>query len=237
MYCEMPSRPTLIGTGIGDPSADIVSLCAGLHDGMHAMAQPLTLLRSYFHLVQTDGGLRSQLLLDDAAAGVEQLCSLFQIMQELVHVQSAVAQMSPVPFCLVLASLLEDAEVVFAGTGLQLDLREGLLSEGRLVGEALRVKVDAKRTRQALISMLHVARQGVGRGSAVSCSLALAAGFVEVRLEREEALGRSSEQLDEVARLQLALANAYMVSQQAVFRVERSPLRLSIGLPIAGDQA
>lgn len=199
------------------------------------MAQPLTLLRSYFHLMQTDGGLRSQLLLDDAAAGVEHLCSLFQIMQDLLQVQSVAAQVASVPFSLVLASLLEDAEVVLAGTGLQLGLGTDCSHE-QLFSAPLRVDVDLKRTRQALISMLHVARQGAGSSAVISCSLDLEGCFVEVGLKREDSLSCSAEQhLDEVARLHLGLANANSISQQEIFSMKSSPLRLSVKLPITPD--
>jgi hypothetical protein len=212
-----------------------VEFYASLHEGMHALAQPITLLQSYFYLAGTGGGVnpRSQQLSADAAAGADKLCKLFRLMQELVDVHSAAANLALAPFTPLLAWLADDAEIVFAGSGIRLDLQ--LISQPALA-LALMVNTDLKRTRRALRSMLHLARESSRPGSTIACSVDQGPGSVEIRLEPQDPLlGLSEDHFDDESRLHLALADANLLGQPGSFRMASQPFALLLQLPVASE--
>jgi hypothetical protein len=224
-------------------ASQAAELHASLLTGMHAMAQPLTLLRSHFYLAElsTTGAPSEQQLGVDAAAAVDHLCTVFRLMQELVHVQSVQARVVVTPLSRVIGLLAEDAEIVFAGSGLRLDMRRDGHAAG--VGESLEpidegglpgVSIDLTRTRQAIASMLHIVRECAN--SVVSCTLSAGDGWVELCL-RPDASGCGQESFDDASRLHLALARASMQGQQAALALVAEPLALSIRMPVAEPAA
>jgi hypothetical protein len=217
---------------------------ASLLDGMHALAQPITVLHSYFYLAQPSGagnpGQRQ--LIADGTSAIEHLCTLFRLMQELVHVQSSEAHLSEVPLSSLIGSLAEDAEVVFAGTGLQLDVQHdpdvGLSSSAFTFSGLVAVQVDPKRTRHAMRSMLHIVRECSQRNSVVRCSLSGEHGWLSLGIAPQTPVEAAPEDcFDEGARLHLALAKANILGQQAIFSLTTQPFALSIRLPMAESVA
>ncbi len=215
-----------------------------LLDGMHALAQPITVLHSYFYLAQSAGAANpgTRQLIADGTTAVEHLSTLFRLMQELVHVQSSEAHVAAVAFSSLLGLLAEDAEAIFAGTGLRLELQTDPDPSLSFVPppdeRLLTVCVDPKRTRHALRSMLHIVRECSQRNSTVSCSLSAEDGWLSLSIA-PQTLGEaaSADCFDEGMRLHLALARANILGQQAVFSLSTQPVVLAIRLPIAGNAA
>ncbi len=250
MCCATCNRAEADEAAATSPTPAHVEFYASLHEGMHALAQPITLLQSYFYLAGTGGGVnpRSQQLSADAAAGADKLCKLFRLMQELVDVHSAAANLALAPFTPLLAWLADDAEIVFAGSGIRLDLqlisRPGQHSHGQpgrcpaqpALALALMVNTDLKRTRRALRSMLHLARESSRPGSTIACSVDQGPGSVEIRLEPQDPLlGLSEDHFDDESRLHLALADANLLGQPGSFRMASQPFALLLQLPVASE--
>ncbi len=217
--------------------------CASLLDGMHALAQPITVLHSYFYLAQSAGAANpaQRQLIADGATAIEHLCTLFRLMQELVHVQSAEAHPSAVPLSYLLGSLAEDAEVVFAGTGLRLEvesrLEPGLRPPAYDQTELLPMLVDPRRTRHAIRSMLHIVRECSQRNSAVRSTLSAEDGWLTLCIAPQTPVQAAPEDcFDEQTRLHLALARANILGQQAVFTLSSQPFALSIRMPMANQE-
>jgi hypothetical protein len=236
MCCETSESGTP-----GTEAAQAAELHASLLGGMHAMAQPLTLLRAHFYLAELSAAGASgagQPMGVDAAAAVDHLCTIFRLMQALVEVQSVQARAAVTPLSRVLGLLAEDAEAVFAGWGLRLDMgpaRAFAAIESGGAGDRLPgVLIDLKRTRQAMASTLHVVRECSPRDSAVMCSLSGGDGWIELGLRPEAPVaGFSMEDWDEGTRLHLALARAGMQAQQAIFILVPEPFAVSIRMPVA----
>ena len=243
MCCETCRQGAV--EGAHSPSPDF--FYASLLDAMHAMAQPLTLLSSHFYLAGPATGPVSEQLQNDAVRGLEYLCTLFRLMQELVHVQSSPAQPAVVPAEVILDSLEADAEAIFAGSGHRFALcrpapgataavaPEKPWRTGLPPASMPRLTADPKRTRLALVSMLHLARAGAHPGSAVSCHCDFDARWLRLRLRPEQVSGSALEgSFDEVTRLHLALARANTLGQGAVFCLATQPFALVLELPVQG---
>ncbi len=215
------------------------------------MAQPITLLQSYFYLARTSDGdhARSRQLSADAAAGADKLCTLFRLMQELVDVHSAAANLAVAPFPPLLASLADDAETVFAGTGIRLDWQPIPRTGQHFHGQSGRwpappamalamVNTDLKRTRRAFLSMLHLARESSRPGSVIACSVGQDPGSIEIRLEPQDPeplAGLPEGHFDDESRLHLALAKAILLGQHGSFRMASEPFALLLRLPVASE--
>jgi hypothetical protein len=211
-------------------------LHAGLLEGMHALAQPLTLLRSLLYLGNPGGSVQ---LFNDVAAGVEDVCTVVRLMQGLIQLDGVAAQLEEVPVAEVLRSIAEHAEAVLAGTGMRLDLAGDLVDQafGTAAARGPRVQSDRKRTAHALAGMVHVAREAAAGGTNIACVLLRDGNSVTISvgpIVPSESFTYAS--MDEVTRLYLAFARANITSQQATFRVATDPLTMSVTLPLVLDQ-
>jgi len=237
MCCEKSEHAAPAGEAVSALWLDHAEFYACLKEAMHAMAQPITLLRSHLYLMRASdsGHIVSQQHLADADLGMERLCIVFRLMQELVQLQSMAAEISPVPLASILSMLADDAEVVLAGSDLTFRLQAGPAPDTSAQPESIAppvVDADLRRTRHALMSMLHTVRDGARAGSAILCSVVWDERWAELILKPEDPAGALlPNQLHDVARLRLVLAKANALSQRALFAAE--PFAISIKLPVA----
>jgi hypothetical protein len=217
---------------------------AALSNAMHAMAQPMTLIRSHFYLVRAGGPevQLSQTNLDDAEAAMEKLCTIFRLTQQLVRLQGAGVIPMATPLSAILNSLVEDAEAVFAGTRLRLDLtfesEPGKQQAAVYPGDLPLVESNSKFTRQALLSMLQVLRDLAEAQTDVSCHVSIERQWAVLNLSTAPSLELPmQDRLTELTRLQIALANAAAVSQGADFGLDADLSALFLKLPLTGEQA
>jgi hypothetical protein len=206
---------------------------------MHAMAQPLALMRVHLYLAresETAGPLPAWF--DDAEAAMERLCTVFQITQQLLQLQCGSAHPVSTSWSAILDTLPGDAEVAFAGTGLTFDQRFDPPAEEAHRPALPQVKSDGKFTRLALLSMLQVLRELARPQSAVHCSIAGDPGWVELKLTVEEPLDAPMlDQLTELNRLRLAVARAASASQGALFGIDAEQYALFVRFALTGEAA
>src|ERR1700751_3870060 len=95
------------------PASEI--LCSNLAQGIHAAAQPLTILLASLSKDQTDHMSTGQLreLTANSAVEVRRVCSLFSCLQQLVMADSIKPQLSPTPVLPLLAYAAEGVNLVF----------------------------------------------------------------------------------------------------------------------------
>ena len=199
-----------------------------MRNGLHALAQPITLLHSYFYLAGLEAKRGSQLPqhFADAAAGVEHLCTLFRIVQEILHMQGAPLQSASVSAERAIAPLLENAEAVLAGSGSRLLLPYQVSLSGP------HVAIDAKLLRQAWTSLLHVVREACPPNSAIRCSFALEPGQWVVCLAPSRSK-TSPVSFDDASQLHLALAAISLKRQGGKLERTEDPFSLLAHLPVA----
>ena len=213
----------------GQPSVES-GVDATMRRGMHALAQPITLLHSYFYLARLDAGRGVQMPqhFEDAGAAVEHLCTLFHLMQEILHGRSGPLQIANVSLEQAIAPLLEGAEAVLAGSG------SWLLPppEWKATPSAPLVAADPKLLRQAWTSMLHVVRESCRPGSEIRCSFSRQADCWAVCLAPSR-LKASPVLFDEASKLHLALATISLQRQGGELHRADDPFSLHAHLPVA----
>jgi light-regulated signal transduction histidine kinase (bacteriophytochrome) len=197
-------------------------LCAYMSQGLHALAQPLTIVRSAVASLAAPGvsAVDRQRYLQLTSQNVERTCSLFECLQELVIASEIEADCGPVELSEVLAEVVEEQKTALEASGVELriDTPIGLPS----------VLGDTARTQQALSAALKIAASTSSPGDVVEWLVAVRNGFVELVLQTRRVHGR---QLNSSERLSLALAEANIRSQQGKCVWVEDPLRVFIALP------
>lgn len=184
-------------------------LCANLSKGLHAVAQPLTILRAGLGI-----GLASTLSLGalrELAASsyveVERVCGLFEYLQQLVIVGSVKSDLMATP----ILPLVADT----AGGVRDLFTHDGMVLSSVLPNACDPIFIDKVRTHRALSSVLLVVHGHSRAGDTVELLL-LPSPPNSIRIVvRNQNL--YLDKLSEEASLSMALADANIQSQQAGF--------------------
>jgi len=194
-----------------------------MSQGLHAMAQPLTILRSAVAALTAPGvtAVDRKRYLELSIQHVERTCGLFECMQELVIASQIQADCEPVDLSEVLAEVVEDQKAALetSGVALRIDTPTGLPP----------VQGEMARTLQALTAALKIAASVSSPGGLVELLVTVRNGFVELILQTRRVHGRL---LNSAERLSLALAEANIRSQQGKYDCVEDPLRVFIALPL-----
>jgi len=197
--------------------------CGGLDDGLHAMAQPLTILRSALAMLtlpQTSEA-RQRYYLETACAQVERACRLFEGVRSLVAVRLGEAEQSSFEIWDLLAPMIEVQSEL---------LRESMI-EIRLSNPGFRTTVvgDAERTEQALSAILSAAAAVASRGDVIELDASQHGMFLRIDVRNS---GSKDTRLDASNRLGLSLAEANVLIQQGHYEFSEDPFCVSLALPL-----
>jgi signal transduction histidine kinase len=223
MNCGMP-MPSAVN--IADPEAadpDHARFYADLATGLHAMAQPLTILRSAIEVLALPqrANIDQRRYLEISAKQLARTCGMFASLQDLVTAQMIEAQRAHFNFWELLTPLIENQRplLLAAGVGIAAVCDEPSAS----------ICGDAERTEQALVALLHLAASISSRGDVVELRAIPANGFIELTLENTR---RHGKRMDSSHRLSLSVAEANILSQQGRYALVEDPFRVSLALPI-----
>jgi hypothetical protein len=192
--------------------------------GLHAAAQPLTILLASLGRANTHRMNTSQLrdLTESSSAQVQRICTLFRHMQQLLLIQSTEAIVFPVSLQPLLTHVVEGVELVFREAGVALSIS--------ILENCRPVLLDSARTIGALTSLLLIANQISNAADTVELILTSTLDFVQIVVRN---LRSQIKELDPEASLSLAVAEAYMRSQEAEFSLSLHPFLVRIELPRA----
>jgi len=197
-------------------------LCSNLAEGFHAAAQPLTILRG---TLDSTGADRRTLrdfreLIAHSSTEVRRLCTLYKCMNELVLVESVEAQLVATPILPLLAS---------AASGVNFLLKKDAVRLTSMTNEtSLAVLIDRERTLKALTSSLRIASTVSRMQEPVELFASpISSSTVQVVLQTVDS---STCSLDAETRLEIALAEANICSQEALFSLTLQPFRVQIEL-------
>jgi signal transduction histidine kinase len=197
--------------------------CADMAEGLHGLAQPLTILRT---AVAAAGSARvdasgQRRYLDISTQQMERACSLFECLQDLVIAHQTEADCEPFDLLALLAPVIEDQRVVLRAEGTEL----------RIIAPAALPHVlgDVARTLQPLFAALKIAASVASPGGAVELTITAGTGFIDLTIESRATPGRP---LNSSERLSLALAAANIRSQQGGYQCSEHPFRVSIQLKL-----
>src|ERR1035437_3664814 len=115
MCSEMIDKSSLNGLSTSSSAAEILS--SNLLEGLHAAAQPLTILRATLDIVHIDGMSRDELrrLTATSAAEVERVCMIFSCLKDLVSTYSIKPDLSATPILPILEHVADGFNLLFEG--------------------------------------------------------------------------------------------------------------------------
>jgi len=220
----MHSETAVEGRSSGVKSEAMGRFCADMAEGLHALAQPLTILRSAVAAagspkVDANGQRR---YLDISNQQVERACGLFECLQDLVIANQTEADCEPFDLPALLAPVIDDQRTVLRAAGIELRVT--------VPAELPPVQGDVARTLQPLFAALKIAASVTSPGGAVELAIATNNGRVELTIR---SIGAQARPLNSTERLSLALAEANIRSQQGDYQCSEEPFRVSIQLKLA----
>jgi hypothetical protein len=203
-------------------SSELARLCAHFDDGLHALAQPLTVLRSVV-LTAINSEISAQdrqRYLEMSVEQVEGACQLFQTLRELVFAWQNAAGRELIDLSQMLASVEEVQSEVLQQSGVKLAVQAPDLLPPTLG--------DKDRTLQALFGLLQITASVSAPRDLIELQVTPIAGEIQLTLQNRRVSGNY---LKSAARLTLALAETNIRSQRGVFQFVENPLCVIFTLP------
>jgi hypothetical protein len=198
-------------------------LCADLSDGLHALAQPLTILRSALAMLALVGesGADHRRYLDLSIKQIDRTCGLYASIRNLVASRLEPAQIAPFDLCAMLARTIEYRRPALQGRGVAIAAPDP--------GRVAPVFGDLQRTEQAISVLLETASRIFSRGDVLEVSIFQSGNLVEVRVEGKRTQSQNIKPTD---RLDLSLVKSDILSQHGTFRCAEEPFRVTLGWPV-----
>ena len=221
----MRSAPLENGPSIAVRDDELGRFCATMAEGLHALAQPLTILRSAVAACMAPSvtAAGQQRYMELSTQHVERTCSLFECLQDLVMASQTEAECEAFELRELLAPVIEDQAAALRSPAIELRVN---------APDALRpVLGDAARTLQALFSALTIAASVSSAGDVIELAVTARNGFVELNIQNRRIHGR---RLNSSERLSLALAETNIRSQRGQYEWAEDPFRVSMALPLQG---
>ena len=137
--------------GFAEPSTQspaLETLCSNLSQGLHAAAQPLTVLLASLSKAHTDQMSTEELreLTASSSDEVQRVCTLFSYLQELVVAESIKPKLSATAILPLLGSAVEGVQLLFH--------QQGIILSSTLSATCPLVLINGPRTLRALSSVL-----------------------------------------------------------------------------------
>jgi hypothetical protein len=197
---------------------------ANLSSCLHAMGQPLTVLRCTVAASAVQGipAEKLQRYLGTSAEQVELLCGLFDCFRELVDSNQVGGERSPVQVSQLLSYVVEDRMSSLQASGLAIDVSIPAELHSTMLA-------DMNRSLKALTSVLRIAASVSSQGDVIEVRVAPKNGGVELMVQNERAQRRSFTSLE---RLTLAVAEANIRSQNGDYVCAENPFSVSMTLAV-----
>jgi hypothetical protein len=206
------------------PSPALDILCSNLSHGIHAAAQPLTILLASLSKAHTDRMSTEELreLTASSSEEVQRVCTLFSYLQELVIAESIRPKLSATAILPLLASAAEGVQLLFH--------KQGIILSSTVPETCPLVLINGPRTLRAFSSVLLTAHALSSARDHVEliASASIHGMQIVVRNFNLSVASASAE-----TRLSMAAAEANIRSQQACFQWSQRPFNVLIDLPKA----
>lgn len=215
------------GHGFHEPSAPSPALdilCSNLSHGIHAAAQPLTILLASLSKAHTDQMSTAELreLTESSSEEVQRVCTLFSYLQDLVVAESIRPKLSATAIPPLLASAAEGVQLLFH--------KQGIILDSTVPETCPLVLINGPRTLRALSSVLLTVHALSSVRDHVEMIASTSTHGMQIVLRN---LNLSVASMSAEARLSMAAAEANIRSQQAGFVFSQRPFHVLIDLPEA----
>jgi len=194
-----------------------------LGNGLHAMVQPLTILRGALGVIALKGGVAGapERYLEISNSQVDRLCSLMSGVQSLLDTLRFEANCAPMNLWERIRPVFDELNASLAERGVSLAIARPF--------ENLQVTADATRTELAFEAALNAAAAISSPGDEIEIDAVSGGGFVELAIRNRNARGKN---LSSDERLNLTLAEASILSQQGGYELAWDPFRVSFRLAL-----
>jgi len=229
MNCDFPDPASDAGQRAPDNSRGPAGqrLRDDLADGLHSMAQPLTILRGALGALTLRGTLTShqRRYLEMSTRQLGRLNSLFRALQDLVDTTECKPRMVASKVNELIDQVLEETECALLDSGIRIEHPDLTCNQA--------VFADRECTERALRAALRLAAAKAAPQESIEISI-----FNETNSIRLE-IGVSAQAdcaLNDSDRLNLSLAQKNIVSQGGRFSFVAAPLSVSLILPLTPAQ-
>ena len=214
------------GTEVVEPEfvedRELSRFYAHFANGLHALAQPLTVLRSTVAASITPGlsATDQRKYLETSVQQIELACLVFQCLQDLLVAGQSPAQCGPLDLTDLLRTVGEVQKDLLHESGVEIKV---------VASKDLRPALgDMDRTLQAIFAALKIAASLSSSGDVIELLVLSLNGETELTIQNGR---RHGKYLKSSARLSLSLAEANMRSQQGRFECVEDPFSVTLTLP------
>jgi hypothetical protein len=206
------------------PQPAFDSLCSNLSYGIHAAAQPLTVLLASLGKAHTDRLNTEELreLTASSSEEVKRVCTLFSYLQDLVIAESIKPRLSATAILPLLASAAEAVKLLFH--------KDGMILSSTVPEACPLVLINRPRTLRAFSSVLLTAHALSTARDHVELIASSSNHGMQI-VVRSSSLSMTAANAE--ARLSMAAAEANIRSQQAGLQWSQQPFNVLIDLPKA----
>lgn len=196
--------------------------CADMADGLHALAQPLTILRSAITLMAAakENGADCTRYMNLSAVQIERTCRLFASLQGLMASRLAEADPELIDMGELLTRVIKERSHTLDSLG--------IVFSADIPATPATVLGDVQRTEQALSAAFETVISVSSAGDVVQVDSSVSNGFLECAFQ---STSRQDNSLKSSDRLNLSLTKANMLSQQGRYELTLEPFRISLALP------
>jgi hypothetical protein len=215
MSCALPEET---GGGVRAADSQAAALYADLDNGLHAMAQPLTILRGALGALAMFKAVSSEHVryLEMSTRELERLCDMMVALQGLLETALFPFDCKAVDLGEIIEPVLEEMEA------------KGPI-EAAHPPASIRVICHAERTGQALRSAFATAASLAAPGSLLKLAIDAHVDHVNLIVQAESA---SRKQFGSAERLALSLIEAILRSQHGRAEYSEDPLQIALRLPV-----
>jgi hypothetical protein len=198
-------------------------LCEEFDSALHAMAQPLTVLRGALGALKLRGSLAvdADRYVDLSNIQVDRICVLMSGMRTLLDDFQFDAVCAPTNLGELIAAIVEKEDFSLQRSGLRISVAKA--------DHELRVIADPVRTEHAMRAVLSAVAAASSQDGEIHLTLDPRDGFADVTVHAPLA---DEKKLTSADRLGLSIAEASIRSQHGFFECFAEPLRISLKLPL-----
>jgi hypothetical protein len=224
MSFAMPSAVAPTANASRPTTDDGRQFCMEIADGLHALAQPLTILRSAIEMIGVCRRSGSDMgrYVELSTEHIQRACELFDSIQGLMITQIEPAKSEVLDLGSLIAKVIEEKQPALRDQGVEIIAAIPDLPQ--------LAACDAERTEQAVSAVIDAAASVSAPGDAAQLHVFEADGFVEVRVL---SACREKSRPNAAARLNLSLARADILSQQGRYYFVDDPFFVSLALPLS----
>lgn len=219
MSCVFPENPPqqfAAESAASDPRAQMA-------EGLHAMAQPLTILRGALCAVSMKEAVsvEQQRYLEMSARQVTRLSNMLHTLRDVLDLDQSEPECVELDLTALIARAVEEMESTLGESGVTVEMPE--------IDGPVRAWADPQKTERAVRAVLRVAVAQAAPGAAIRFRASRAGDAI--RLEFVDAAGEK-KRLGAAEKLDLSVAETNLVNQGGALHVGAEPFHIVLALPI-----